>query len=131
MDDFVSLLLFISLQGKKITVWQDLTKLNVCKTNLAAFKHPTPVTKCVFSKGCKYLATYASDAVLRVFMVSVFGKDLKRFAFFQGGGGSNSGSSEIKTPLKFNIGLWTGGGGNFDLLGSKRKVQHQNDEIIL
>lgn len=85
---FVSLLLFISLQGKKITVWRDLTKLNVCKTNVAAFKHPAAVTKCVFSKGCKYLATYAADGVLRVFMVSVFGKDLKRFFFFRVGGGS-------------------------------------------
>ena len=58
-------------QGNKITLWQDLTKLESRKINVASFKHPAAVRKCVFSKGCKYLATYAADGVLRVFMVSV------------------------------------------------------------
>ena len=65
------MVLIICFLGKKIALWQDLTKLNAQKTNVAAFKHPAPVRKCVFSKGCKYLATYDADGVLRVFMVRV------------------------------------------------------------
>ena len=61
---------FTWFEGNKITLWRDLTKLESRKINVASFKHPTAVRKCVFSKGCKYLATYATDGVLRVFMVS-------------------------------------------------------------
>ena len=61
---------FIWFEGNKITLWRDLTKLESRKINVASFKHPAAVRKCVFSKGCKYLATYATDGVLRVFMVS-------------------------------------------------------------
>ena len=61
---------FILFEGNKITLWRDLTKLESRKINAASFKHPAAVRKCVFSKGCKYLATYATDGVLRVFMVS-------------------------------------------------------------
>ena len=50
-------------EGAKITLWRDLTKMESRKINV--------VRKCVFSKGCKYLATYATDGVLRVFMVSI------------------------------------------------------------
>lgn len=63
---------FIWFEGNKITLWRDLTKLESRKINVASFKHPAAVRKCVFSKGCKYLATYAADGVLRVFMVSFF-----------------------------------------------------------
>ncbi|KAL9969786.1 hypothetical protein ACROYT_G022043 [Oculina patagonica] len=59
-----------SSSGNKITLWRDLTKLESRKINVASFKHPTAVRKCVFSKGCKYLATYAADGVLRIFMVA-------------------------------------------------------------
>ena len=58
-------------QGNKITLWRDLTKLESRKINVASLKHPAGVKKCVFSKGCKYVATYATDRVLRVFMVSI------------------------------------------------------------
>lgn len=58
-------------EGAKITLWRDLTKMESRKINVASFKHPAGVRKCVFSKGCKYLATYATDGVLRVFMVSI------------------------------------------------------------
>lgn len=60
----------MSIQGKKITLWRDLTKFDARKTNVAALKHPAAVRKCVFSKDCKYLATYSEDGVLHVFMVS-------------------------------------------------------------
>ena len=61
---------FILFEGNKITLWRDLTKHESRKINVASLKHPAAVRKCVFSKGCKYLATYAADGVLRVFMVS-------------------------------------------------------------
>ena len=67
---------FIWFEGNKITLWRDLTKLESRKINVASFKHPAAVRKCVFSKGCKYLATYAADGVLRVFMVRFM--DVKR-----------------------------------------------------
>ena len=57
-------------EGAKITLWRDLTKMESRKINVASFKHPAGVGKCVFSKGCKYLATYTTDGVLPVFMVS-------------------------------------------------------------
>ena len=53
----------------RLACWRDLTKSQERSANVVCFKHPTPVRKCVFSKGCKYLATYTNNEVLRVFSV--------------------------------------------------------------
>ena len=46
-------------------------KLNLFLVSEIHEIHYKHVRKCVFSKGCKYLATYDADGVLRVFMVRV------------------------------------------------------------